>query len=253
MTRTLIPTISTPERQLVFGMEGVGKSNNLLQLARAIPDKMFYVADIDKSPSYRRALETEFTDLQNVDVEEADPDDWVDMLDVVRRVAGKAGVGDWTVADSMSPPWQAIQNWYLDRRFPSSGLDADVEAYFGNRARGRDDIDWVFVNSQYAKLSAALFRSRGHLYLTAEQKVLGDKESKANVMLFGALGVKAVGQKGLGHSVQTVLHMSVDRKGARMLTTLKDRNRTRMDMCEVHDYGKDYLMKVGGWKMGVVQ
>lgn len=256
MPLSLKSPLATPERILVFGMEGVGKSNNVLQLARKLPNRNFYVADIDKSPSYARALETDYRDLTNVSVTRGDPDDWTDMLDVARKVGVMAGPDDWTVADSASPAWQGVQNWYLGRKYPGKGgVDGDVEDYFSGKAKGSDDIDWPFVNSQYAKFTAALFKSRGHLYLTAEQKALGEKEDKRTVLLFGGLGVRPVGQKGLGHQVQTVLHMSCGRRGERMLTTVKDRNRERLDMKVLgaaEGFVKGYVQEVAGWTMGVV-
>lgn len=254
------PAEAPPERILVFGVEGTGKSNNVLAMARRIPTATFHVIDNDVSPSYRRALTGEYADLTNVNVTETDPDDWEDVLDAIRRIAPTVNPGDWLVVDSMSPAWQAVQSWYTAKKFGRGGVDDDVDAYFtkakakaGKKDDDDGDYDWVFINAQYAKLTAALFKCAGNVYITAEQKNLGSREDKQNTATYGAFGVKPAGQKRLGHMTHTVLLATKNRRGEFLLDTVKDRSRVDVEGLVVADFAKDYLQGVAGWKVGVVK
>ena len=112
------PPTFPPERMLIFGGEGTGKTNLVLQIARRCPDAQFYVIDTDYSASYERMLITEFTDVAergNVHVYVTGPDDWEAIMSAAREVRGLAGVGDWIIADSMSPTWDAVQGWFTEK------------------------------------------------------------------------------------------------------------------------------------------
>ena len=88
-----------PERILLYGQPGTGKSRAALSVARILgPDQTMHVVDTDYSASYERLLWTEFTDVAeqgNIDVTVVDSDDWVGTITAVKEKAEAAEKGDW--------------------------------------------------------------------------------------------------------------------------------------------------------------
>lgn len=254
-----------PERMLIFGGEGTGKTNAVLQIARKCPDAQFYVIDTDYSASYQRMLITEFTDVLergNVHIHVTGPDDWEAMMDAAREVRGAAVAGDWIIADSMSPTWDAVQGWFTERVHgdtiedyllevrikkqkaadkPEGSLDKSLEVFDGW-------MDWSVINPTYARLYKLLLSHPANLILTAEGTPVSDKDKGAMKQVYGVLGLKPRGQKRLGFLTHTVLMTSKTRSGEYELTTIKDRGRDELDGVELVDFVKDYLANVAGWK-----
>lgn len=221
-----------------------------------MPDVTFHVIDNDRSPSYSRSLETTFHELRNVEVYRTDPDDFPMILDTARQVAPKVGPRDWLVMDPMGTTWPAVQSWFINELH---GVDDDE--YFMAVRKAKLDanakkgsplapfegfMDWPVINRKYARLVNVLFKTQGHLYLTAEQASLGEKESRETSALFGPYGVKPAGQKALGHAPSTVLWCRKSAAGY-TVTTVKDRDRGELENEEVNDLGIDYLVKIAGW------
>ncbi len=258
--------IRSRERILGFGVGGVGKSTMTLSIARMLPNRHFHVIDNDVSPSYNRALDSEFSDVKNVTVYETDPDDWEDGLSTVERVAPTVEYDDWFTFDSMTSPWSAVQSWFIEKLHGESDdeyffrVRKEVEEH-NQRAKNSSGMkelksanpfegfmDWPAINKQYFKLTKAIFRCRGHVILTAEMDKTGDKEDDEIKGLFGPYGVKPRGQKKLGHQTHTVLLMTKTRQGNWQMTTIKDRSRGEMLNQPFEDFGKDYLRGVAGWR-----
>jgi len=260
--------IRTRERILTFGVGGVGKSNSILQIARKCPNRHFYIIDNDVSPSYNRALDTEFTDLKNVTVRETDPDDWEDGLTAAQELGPEVGYDDWLAFDSMTSPWDAVQSWFIGKLHGENDADyfmrvrEEIEA-FNSNAKAADKkksanpfegfMDWPAINKQYFLLTKALFKTRGHLYITAEQTTLTKSEADEIKGLFGPYGVKPKGQKKLTHQPHTILLLTKSRQGEYRITTIKDRSRAEVEEKPVVDFSKDYLRDIAGWKMEVVK
>lgn len=246
MALTLESPWRTPERILTFGTQGTGKSHALLTIARLIPSATFHVIDADMSESYARALDMEFTDLTNVVVHRVDPDDFTNQLKTLESVAPKVQKNDWLVFDSVSVPWPAVQAWYFTNRY---GMDEDEFFMAAKKGQVEDDgANWTVINKRYFKLTSLLFRTQGHLYLTAEAKVLGKKEEADTQKRFGSVGAKPSGQKSLGHMPNTVLYFEKMRTGMWQMTTVKDRNRVELARQPFQDFGREYLLGVAGWK-----
>lgn len=257
-----------PERMLIYGKEGTGKSNAVLSIARRLPDAQFYVIDTDYSASYHRLMATDFTDVMergNVEVYVTGPHDWSAIMAAAREIRAKVTPGDWVVADSMSPTWDAVQGWFteqvhgdsieeylLDIRIRRQGA-ADKQAKGDKKGRVKSLeafegwIDWSVINPTYFRLYRELLSHPGHLILTAEADRLGDKETKETRDVYGPLGFKPRGQKKLGFLTHTVLLVSRDREGF-YLDTVKDRGREDVEDLDLNDFGKDYLIKIAGWK-----
>jgi hypothetical protein len=97
-------------------------------------------------------------------------------------------------------------------------------------------------------LYRTILGSPAHVLLTAEQDSIGDRDDKKLQQLYGTYGVKPKGQKALGHTTHTVLWLKKNRTGEYALTTVKDRGRDDQEDMVIADFGKDYLMKVAGWR-----
>ena len=246
MALTLESPWRTPERILTFGTQGTGKSFALLSVARRIPTATFYVIDTDMSESYNRALDMTFTDLTNVKVFRADPDDFMDIYNTTKRVAAMAKPGDWLVVDGLTVAWAAVQSWYFTNRY---GVDEDEFFMMAKKGQIEDDgANWTIINKRYFKLTHEIFKTQGHLYITAESTTLGKKEEAETQKRFGAFGVKPAGQKRLGHMTNTVLLFSKMRAGVYQMSTVKDRDRAEMAGLPFGDFAVDYLVNVAGWK-----
>jgi len=246
MTLTLESPWRTPERIMTFGTQGTGKSFALLTIARRIPTATFHVIDTDMSESYNRALDMTFTDLTNVIVHRADPDDFMDMYNTAKRVAAMVKPGDWLVVDGLTVAWAAVQSWFFTNAY---GVDEDE--FFMKLKKGQieeDGANWTVINKRYFKLTHEIFKTAGHLYITAESTPLGKKEESETQKRFGAFGVKPAGQKRLGHMPNTVLLFTKMRTGMYQMSTVKDRDRMEMAGQPFGDFGVDYLVNVAGWK-----
>lgn len=247
----------TPERILTYGGQGAGKSNAILAVARRCPQSTFYVIDADMSESYNRALDMEYSDLTNVVVLRVDPDDFMQMLHTIKAVRPMIGRDDWLVVDGMTVAWASVQGWFIDEFFDMN----DDEYFIAVRQEKLDNnakkgsplaqfegfMDWPVINKRYKRLTSEIYRTKGHLYLTAEAGPLGKDDDQHVRNLFGGYGVKANGQKQLGFGPSTVLLLT-QRRDTYELTSVKDRNRQRPVDMVFDDFGKDYLQKIAGWK-----
>jgi hypothetical protein len=258
MAMTYKPKMRTRERILSFGVQGVGKSNAILTVAKKCPDVTFYVIDTDYSESYARALDSEYEGLENVEITRVSPDDWENMIPAIDAINSKMGVDDWLIFDSMSPTWEAVQEWFIERVHGQSIDDyfMDVRMKKEN-TKGKDSkalgalegwMDWPVINKVYFRLYKQLMATPGHLYMTAEQVAVNDDEGREIKGLFGPYGVKPRGQKKLGHLPQTVLLFTKNRAGEYAITTIKDRNRAELESQPIEDFMRDYMVKIAGWR-----
>ena len=265
MAITLRPPANLPpERILLYGREGTGKTNAVLSIARRIPSARFHVIDTDYSPSYERLLATEFSDVGergNVEVSLVMPDDWAELIDEVARITSRMTPEDWLVIDSMTPTWGAVQEWYVDKVFGASGWDEYLLDVRQKREKAKAKgakvkalepldgwMDWSVINPTYFRLYKRTLRGNpGHLIYTAEASKLGDNEDRGTRDLYGEIGFKPAGQKKLGHTTQTVLYLSKGRNGWGV-TTIMDRGRAELDDEDLENFARDYLQKIAGWK-----
>jgi hypothetical protein len=249
--------LATPERIVTFGMEDTSKSYSPLQIARRLPGSNFYVMDVDWSPSYHRALETDFSDLTNVEVVECDPEDWIEQLSTAEQLTKRCEPGDWFVYDSLTQPWPAVQGWFTEEVFGQDEADyflevrkAKKEAGDAKKSLGALDgwKDWPVINKNYKRLNRLIRQCQGHVYATCEQTNITTEDDKDIRKLYGQYGVRPSGQKGIGHSMQTVLWFTKTSSG-REITTVKDRNRTKLKDEPFDDFFQDYLVDIAGWKV----
>lgn len=261
MPITLKPPPRLPAaRILLFGKEGTGKTNSVLSIARRIPTAHFYVVDTDYSASYDLLLATEFEDVAergNVTTYVTGPYEWEEQIAAVREITSEIGRDDWLIVDSMSPTWSAVQGWFTEQVHANTIEDYLLEIRKKIAAKGDKKssleafdgwLDWSVINPLYDRFYRMLLRQPGNLILTAEAQPFGDKETKATRDQYGHFGVKPGGQKRLGFLTSTVLLTTKGRSGDYALSTVKDRGREEVEDMDLEDFGRDYLMRIAGWK-----
>lgn len=250
-----------PERILGIGAPGTGKTHALFTILEMLPDVRGHVVDTDESANWSRMIYG--TSLQErVTVYRAEPDDWEAQLELTEEATAACKPGDWFGFDSMTHPWAAVQEWFIEQVQGTDIADyfmqvrmQKAEAKEKKKSLGALDgwMDWPVINKQYRKLLKIIRSCDGHVYLTAEAARVGDDDDKDVRLTFGPYGVKPAGQKRLGFFPHTAVLFSKSRSGEYALTTIKDRNRGELKPVELEDkkiesFGKDYLRDVAGWK-----
>ncbi len=245
-----------PERILLFGGGGVGKTNSALSVAAIVAEGDMWVVEADYSGSYKRALATDFTDIEDrVHVTEVDPD-WESFISAVQHAVEEGDPEvDWLVIDPCGNSYDWVQDWVMDQVHGGdmARMLIDLKKLHGNDAKGyaaaRSNLmNWELVKKEYNKLWKAIQRWKGNLILVAEAKEIGSREDDVEVkMLFGPLGFKPAGHANMKHVASTTLFLDHPKRGQWRMTTIKDRNREEVDKADVEDFGMDYLLGIAGW------
>lgn len=283
------------ERILAFGIQGAGKSHQGLMIARYSPGSTIYIIDNDNA--YERLLETDFTDLRvkkqfkgwepergkipgkmkdDDEYSEAGgnivlfriskQDTWEQTRWAIEYVMRECESHDWLLIDSLSSPWEEVQEWFVRQIFGST-----INEYFmqvraekkeaDDKATAKKDKeskalgalegwkDWPAINSEYKDgIRIHLKEPNCHLYVTCELDALSsDEKDKAVKKLYGAHGVKPKGQKRSGHDVQTVFIFEQVSKDRWTATTVKDRGRERWVSHTIDEFPQDYLVESAGF------
>lgn len=284
------------ERVLLFGLEGCGKSDAILDVATRVGVTVWV---IDNDNAWDRMLEgTSVTGEQGqLRVEyrwDAEAGDWIEdsswaveggnivlfhaegwesHLSALDEVRGAAAREDWLCVDSASTIWAEVQDHFGEDVFGESLADlllaarkeqvetqrkakpGTKEAEGAKNLRAYDGwTDWQVINAQYRqKIMRVLVNPPCNLLVTAEEAQVSGEEGKDVAQLYNRYGVKAGGQKKLGHNVQTVLWLMKERNGGYKARTIKDRGgREYLVGEDVTDrgFGEWYLEGVGGWVEG---
>lgn len=264
----LYPGRNTRERILSFGVEGTGKSAFILFLALRYPFGKFYVLDSEYGSfealmaGGTAANPTLFQQLHpdnggNVVITDVDMDDWQAMKEGVQKISAEMQRDDWMVVDSMTPTWDAVQGWFVEK---IHGKDMDEYFLMVRQAKQGSDkkslgaldgwMDWPVINTQYMGLYKSILRCPGHIYWTAEQTRISDEDDKdeETKKLYGSSGVKPKGQKRLGHMTHTVLRLTRTNTGEWQMNTIKDRGRGTMERQPVTDPAMEYFLRMAGWR-----
>ena len=257
----LQPSLPIPERILVFGDTGSGKTTNALNIARwAARTKSpahFYILDSDFAIPRMLTNYPEITDRITL----YPCYDWPDYTKALGEVIKKAQPNDWLIVDFIGSAWQAVQSYFTTQVFKQT-----IGSYFLQvRKQLTDDkkslgalegwTDWQVINALYKQwVNPLLFKGRYHLYATAKAATLSsDKkptEEKDIRQMFLRYGIKPTGQKDLPYQFHTVLISGYDpRSSARTITTVKDRERNELSGLKVGNFAIDYLKGVAGWMM----
>lgn len=267
---TLRSPIRPRERILAFGTAGTGKSTALLEIARLCPTDQFYVADSEIF-NYERLLATAFVDVERVgNVHITACTEWPEWVEFVAKTNSVMGRDDWLVVDMMTPLWDAVQGWFIEKvhgtdideffmekrvmqqRARDSAKSKGGEVGKGFSAINGEDGDWQVINKQIFRLYNDMMKCPGHWYWCAEQDKIGKDDDKEVKAAYGAYGVKPKGQKKLPHVPMTSLWLTKSRVGAWAMTTIKDRGRVEVEDEPVRNFAREYLMGIAGWTEQVV-
>lgn len=251
------------ERLLLVGGGGAGKTTCVLSVANAIADGHMYVVDNDYSAAYLRALATDFEDAAGqVTVVWCDPT-WAEFITAVETIVERNNDEDnWLVLDSISPSWDAVQEWYGDLVYSSNlgGMMADLRKGANNQAdyvkQLGEMMNWPAVKKEYSRLYRALQRWHGHVILTAEAKSIQGERDADLKAIYGPVGYKPAGEGRLHHVTSTTLFVKKQQVGVRStwkFTTIKDRNRDEVENAPIEaidegGFADSYLREVAGWR-----
>jgi hypothetical protein len=265
------------ERIMVFGPAGIGKTFNILTVARLAAqtksDAMFFSVDTDKSLKRMLAdplLRPFLVDTAGVpkNIESTQVRNWVQLNEAVDVYQQRMRPQDWLIVDLLTPCWQWVQDHFTQVIF---GKDLDQYLLDLRKemttAKGAADNklkrggfegfkDWPTINSMWGGLKDKLLYGPGNLYCTAGIDVLNsEKASREDKALYGKFGVKPAGQKSISHSFQTVLWQGAIGDNYD-LVTIKDRSRKKMEGMVVGtdgqmmpNFAKQYLVDIAGWML----
>lgn len=245
------------ERILVYGQPGTGKSYQFLKIARFVAPARCYVLDTDDT--YPRMLETEFRDLENIEVYPVFA--WEDWRAAVMDVLAKAQPGDWICIDRADVMWQAAQEYFVEQVFGEEPGDFFIHARREYERIKRDDPkkgfvpldgykDWTIINRVYKQLWNRLIvpNMPASLYVVTTAAQIEKQDEQEIQETFSFLGVKPEGQKHLPYSVHTILYFDRIKEGWRV-TTVKDRGRKYLDKQKLVNLAYQYLVGIAGWKV----
>lgn len=248
-----------PERILLYGGGGVGKSTAIMRVAEAIPTAQVFVVESDISFSFDRMLPS-YPTVDNLDVHIVMPG-WSEFIDTVKEIVSKHNpLADvpiheraWLAIDSVTPSWEDCQAEYVDRVMGEEISDAMMKLkrdsknqreYMGSLS---ELLNWPVVNKMYAQLYRELMRWRGSFILTAEVAEVGGRDKPEISNVFGYLGCKPKGQGRLHHVASTNLLLACRNKDTFVMTAAKDRERDKVDGMVFNNWAVDYLADVAGW------
>lgn len=257
-----------PERMLLFGEGGSGKSSAVLSMARYMPGAQFWVNDTDISFAYDRLLATEYQDVdEQGNVHVLLSTDWDEFTANGEQIAKDADPKqDVLVVDNGTFPWQWVQDHHTNTMY---GLDHDefmvklkkehaddMKAYMAAIA---DGMQWPIINKKYHKGFYRPFHKwAGHAVIVAQSKPVGKQEKDEDIITqFKVHGAMPAGQKDMPYVMATNILMldrgKVQGKQTWAISTTKDRGRAKVDKMVVDEFARDYLVDVAGWELSRVK
>ncbi len=253
------PKLNDPERILVFGNAGTGKSTGWLNIAkwaeRTKSSAHFHVIDSDFA--IPRMLGNYSTLVNRVHVYPCY--EWNDYVSAAKTIAKVATTTDWLCIDFIGSAWQAVTDFYIQEIFHKTSADYFLQVRksldTGAKTLGalQGWVDYPVINNLYRKwVIPTFFRGPYHIYSTAKSTQLSSdrspsEDSQTRQMLL-RYNVKPDGQKTLLFQHHSVLLTGLDpRTDKRTITTVKDREREEVNGLVVTNFAMDYLKKIGGW------
>lgn len=258
-----------PERQLIYGTEGSGKTFAWLTVAKMCHDlgdpAQFWVADSDAAVP--RSMSNTFSELTNVHV--TDILQFRDYMEWTVARMEDASPGDYLVVDTASAGYELAQEYFFEAKYKMSRTELELERMFDPTWKSGAPLiepeDWVAIRNMFLnwwtrlvvqKISVA----KGvHVIATAEAKQLMEhhekkKKDKSNLIDYSELGYRPAGHQSLPHKVHTVAMMRRIGTGF-YWNPVKDRERPNRGMddmlkhMKIENYAIDYLMGRCGWEV----
>ncbi len=258
-----------PERMLMFGSEGSGKTHNWLTIADMCAnigsDQQFYVADTDFAVP--RSMSNRFSHLTNVNV--TDVTDFKQYVLWAQSLKETVTPGDFVIADMGGHAYHFAQEHYFESKYGMSRSEVEWERLFDRADDDRGPLvepeDWINIRNGFNNLwNRMIIRdivvARGaSLFATAETKDIlkhfdGQAKDKTVWLTYKDLGFKPDAHKTLLHKSQTVAMCRRLNNGF-WLNPVKDRERPGKTVDEllthlkVEDFAIDFLMGRAGWEI----
>jgi len=253
-----VPTRRGRERILVMGDQGTGKSATVLSIVLGCPQSWVDVIDTD----YNWEVMADGAP-ENLRIHEIDDDDFPGLLAKIREASKGATRDDWLVLDSITPSFLACQEHYV--KITSASTKAKAAARFPNAPGSSPPMISCTDGPKrrrppypmYFELYKLLMKYPGHVLCIAEAKDLGSQDEKDPELMhvFGRIGRKPAGQKGMPYKFHTIIYMIQKGREKYAFSNIKDREsleytREKVSAQEMTKYGfvKDYLVAIAGWK-----
>jgi hypothetical protein len=241
------------ERILCYGGAGTGKSFAWLSLAKEYSHSKFYVIDTDSSVD--RMLSTEFTQLKNVEVYEAQ--DWVSCCKALDTIKAKITGNDWLVIDLLCSTWSMVQNYFVSEIFKKDAGDYFLEMRKQMKAGSsslsvlRGWTDWVTINRMFEDfINLAAYQLPCNVFFCCKAVRLNAEDDTEVKDAYSSYGLQPAGEKKCPYRVHTVLLLTHDKRGY-YLTSIKDRGRIKLENVPLtpdQNFATRYLQLVGGWE-----
>jgi hypothetical protein len=234
-------------------MPGCGKSYSWLQIAAAYPKSKFYCIDTDSS--IERLLTTEFPQLRDVNVFEAQ--DWLTCTKALDLIKSKITPNGWLIVDSIDNCWSMVQNYFISELFRKDAGDyflqmrKEMKAGSTSLSVLKGWTDWVTINRMYEDfINVICYQLPVNIFLTAKSEKVAAEDDSSVQDMFSQFGQKPAGEKKNIYRVHSVLLLSHNRQGF-SLSSIKDRGRARLEnvpLTENMSFAVRYLQVVAGWE-----
>ena len=241
------------ERILGFGAAGTGKSFAWLSMAQAYPNKKFYVIDTDSAIG--RMLSTEFTQVKNVEVFEAQ--DWISCCKALDTIKTKITGNDWLVIDLLCSTWSMVQNYFISEIFKKDTGDYFLEMRKQMKAGSsslsvlKGWVDWGTINKLFEDfINLACYQLPCNVFFCCKASKLNTEDDTETKDAYSSYGIQPAGEKKCSYRVHTVLLLTHDRHGY-YVTTIKDRGRIRVEnmaLTPEANFAVKYLQMIAGWE-----
>lgn len=273
------------ERILLGGVAGSGKTYAWLTIARAFPDRKFYVIDPDDGT--RRVWFEEFPDVKNIEyyftptwftagIKKLGTVIPLDKIENHGNACFKAGIadawktinpklkkGNFLILEHLGNVWSLAQGGFTDEIF-----DKDIGMYFlearkemkpdGKRLEAlKGWTDWIVINKMHNDdlINKICYENPAHVIMTSSVTInSGEAKEDQDVKAFyGESKIRIEGQKLTPFKMQTILLMTNDTRGKEpkffMSTFIKDRGRPWIEHKQWSDFTFDYLIDVAKWEI----
>jgi hypothetical protein len=244
-----------PERILLFGLPGAGKSKS----AHAIATKLamsgsrarMFVVDTDFG--WDRFLAAE-GNPGNVIVRQMD--NWDGYVKAIKEAQTQGNPGDWVVIDQIGVAWEMAQNAYIERAYGKDPIEFLLEARksmkknAGMGAALSGMGDWPFIKRMYrGAMNDLIAQSKLHVIGITTQEKIWDSDMPDTMATYNRLGGKPGGEKHLDYGFHTVIQCGQNfSQKTWWLTVAKDRGRRLPERELVGDFSVDYLVSIAGWQ-----
>ena len=254
----LVSPHGIPERMLIFGNPGSGKTYGAISIAKTLmqmgsPAK-FHVLDSDMG-AWGLMTNSDVGLGPHLNLFQAMV--WEDYTAGLKSIIKVAKAGDWVVVDRIDEAWKEVAGYYIRKVYKKDPdewfLEWQVQS--GGKGKGNPLIDayQTGINPLYFAWEKALLRLPCNIIVVAgaaeviSEGRMADRDETKN-LFWG--GVKAQGQRGMPHRYHTILFTN-QKRGEWQVTTVRERDQARrwMDHEKVVDLGKQYLVATAGWRV----